>query len=73
MAALVLYQYRQQPQPCKPTLCLFTWAGSPNKLDESQLWYAYRYCNYISHHSLKETQVIQLVHRHISQEKTELD
>lgn len=62
MAALMLYQYRQQPQPCEPTLCLFTWAGSPSKLDESQLWYAYRYCNYISHHSLKEIQVIQLVH-----------
>jgi len=60
MVALT-YQYRQQPQPCKPTLGLFTWAGSPSKLDESQFCYAYRYCNYISHHGLKEIQVIQLV------------
>lgn len=61
MAVLMMYWYQQQPQPCKPTLSLFTWAGSPRKPDESQLWQAYGYCNYISQHRLKGIQVMEVV------------
>lgn len=64
MAALTMYWYQQQPQTSKPTLSLFTQAGSPSKLDESQLWQAYRYRNYISQHSLKGIQVTEVVQTH---------
>lgn len=61
MAALMLHQHRQQPQPCKPTLCLFSCAGSPCSLNRSQVQYAYGYLNHISPHSLKEINITQLV------------
>lgn len=58
VAALLMYWYQQQPQPCKPTLSLSTRAGSPRQPDESQLWQTYRCCNYIPQHRLKGIQVI---------------